>query len=123
MNRTSAAMTATDSALRAGTGTRPGTSATPAPASAAPAVDARPALPAWRQALRAHDGDGTVRGLLGLLLLLCIVFSVLLPGRFATVDTLQSVLMQVPELGLLALAQLLPLISGGINLGIIASTN
>jgi simple sugar transport system permease protein len=119
MNRTSAAMTASDSALRHSANPPP---ASPPPASTAAATTTA-ALPAWRQALRAHDGDGTVRGLLGLLLLLCIVFSLLLPGRFATVDTLQSVLMQVPELGLLALAQLLPLISGGINLGIIASTN
>jgi len=62
-------------------------------------------------------------GLLVLLAALCIGFSVLLPGRFATNDTLTSILFQLPELGLLALAMLLPLLSGGINLSIIASTN
>lgn len=81
-----------------------------------------PPLPSWRARLRA-GGDGAPVGLIALLVLICGVFTLLLPGRFATVDTLQSVLLQVPELGLLALAQLLPLISGGINLAIIACTN
>jgi len=62
-------------------------------------------------------------GLLILLAALCIGFSVLLPGRFATPYTLTSVLFQLPEFGLLALAMLLPLLSGGINLSIIASAN
>ncbi len=76
----------------------------------------------WREHLRAASRGG-IAGLLVLLLALCIAFSVLLPGRFATHDTLTSILFQVPELGLLALAMLLPLLSGGINLSIIASTN
>ena len=66
---------------------------------------------------------GSNSGLLLLLAVLCIGFSVALPGRFATGSTLTSILFQMPELGLLALAMLLPLISGGINLSIIASTN
>ncbi len=77
------------------------------------------ALAGLRRQLR-HNGNS---GLLVLLAGLCIVFSLLLPGRFATHDTLTSILFQVPELGLLALAMLLPLLSGGINLSIIASTN
>jgi simple sugar transport system permease protein len=80
------------------------------------------AVSVWRRRLR-ESGSGAPVGLLALLVVLCAAFSVALPGRFATVDTLQSVLLQLPELGLLALAQLLPLISGGINLGIIASAN
>lgn len=56
-------------------------------------------------------------------MLLCIGFTIALPGRFATQDTLTSILFQLPEFGLLALAMLLPLLSGGINLSIIASTN
>ena len=62
-------------------------------------------------------------GLILLLLALYGVFSVLLPGRFATHDTLVSMMFQLPELGLLALAMLLPLLSGGFNLAIIATTN
>ena len=76
----------------------------------------------------AADARGWLRGsgLSGLLLLLaglCVGFSLALPDRFPTQQTLESILLQVPELGLLALAMLLPLISGGINLAIIASTN
>ena len=79
------------------------------------------ALGPLRQMFRGHD-NGTF-GLLILLAVLCIGFSLLLPGRFATHDTLTSILFQLPEFGLLALAMLLPLLSGGINLSIIASTN
>jgi simple sugar transport system permease protein len=77
------------------------------------------AAAAWRQWFRSSG----ISGLLVLLAVLCIGFTLLLPGRFATHDTLTSILFQVPELGLLALAMLLPLLSGGINLSIIASTN
>lgn len=73
----------------------------------------------WRRRLLRSEG----LGLAGLLLALFFLFSVLLPGRFATWDTLNAMLLQLPELGLLALAMLLPLISGGINLSIVASTN
>src|SRR5256885_4566996 len=66
---------------------------------------------------------GAPLGLIALLALLCAVFTLLLPGSFATLGTLQSVLLQIPELGLLALAQMLPLVSGGINLAVVASAN
>ena len=60
-------------------------------------------------------------GSLGLLVALVLLFSLLLPGRFATFGTLQSMMFQLPELGLLALAMVIPLISGGLNLAIIAT--
>jgi len=62
-------------------------------------------------------------GLLILLGVLYLTFSFYLPGRFATHDTLASMMFQLPELGLLALAMLFPLLSGGFNLAIIATTN
>ena len=62
-------------------------------------------------------------GLLVLLGVLYLTFSFFLPGRFATHDTLVSMMFQLPELGLLALAMLFPLLSGGFNLAIIATTN
>ena len=62
-------------------------------------------------------------GLLVLLGVLFLTFSLYLPGRFATHDTLVSMMFQLPELGLLALAMLFPLLSGGFNLAIIATTN
>jgi simple sugar transport system permease protein len=70
-----------------------------------------------------NHANGSPLGLIALLALLCAVFTLLLPGRFATLGTLQSVLLQIPELGLLALAQMLPLVSGGINLAVVASAN
>ncbi|MEJ5231466.1 MAG: ABC transporter permease [Geminicoccaceae bacterium] len=66
---------------------------------------------------------GTERGLLLLLAALFLLFSALLPDRFPTAATLQSMMFQLPELGLLALAMVVPLLSGGINLAIIATTN
>ena len=66
---------------------------------------------------------GNAAGLLGLLAALVVLFTLLLPGRFATFGTVQSMMFQLPELGLLALAMVIPLISGGLNLAIIATTN
>ncbi len=62
-------------------------------------------------------------GLLALLVALVVTFSILLPGQFLTLGTAQSMMFQLPELGLLALAMAIPLISGGLNLAIIATTN
>jgi simple sugar transport system permease protein len=62
-------------------------------------------------------------GLAALLILLVIVNTMLLPGQFATFGTLQSMMFQLPELGMLALAMVIALISGGLNLAIIATAN
>lgn len=72
---------------------------------------------------RAWLRAGAPGGLLLLLVLVCAGFSLALPQRFPTWQTLEAIVLQLPELGLLALAMLLPLISGGINLAIIANTN
>lgn len=66
---------------------------------------------------------GGSAGLLALLLGLVLLFSLLMPDRFPTFGTLQSMMFQLPELGILALAMVIPLISGGLNLAIIATTN
>ena len=41
---------------------------------------------------------GNAGGLVGLLVALVLLFSILLPGRFATFGTLQSTMFQLPEL-------------------------
>jgi simple sugar transport system permease protein len=46
-----------------------------------------------------------------------------MPSTFPRVGTLQAMMFQIPELGLLSLAMAIPLISGGINLAIIATAN
>jgi simple sugar transport system permease protein len=60
---------------------------------------------------------------LGLFLVaLVALFTAIVPG-FASYGTLQSIMFQMPELGLLSLAMVVPLISGGLNLAIIATAN
>ena len=64
-------------------------------------------------------GEG---GLLVLLVLLTAGFALFVP-QFATLGTLQSFMYQLPLLGLLSLAMVVPLLSGGLNLAIIATAN
>ena len=66
---------------------------------------------------------GNVGGLLLLLVALVTLFSALLPATFPRLTTLQAMMFQLPELGLLSLAMAIPLISGGINLAIVATAN
>ncbi len=73
-------------------------------------------------AIRESAGTNLV-GLLLLLLGLFAVFTVLLPGIFLQPGTMQSMMFQLPELGLLSLAMAIPLVSGGLNLAIIATAN
>lgn len=61
-------------------------------------------------------------GLALLLLGLILGFSIFVPN-FLSTGTLQSFMYQLPLLGLLSLAMVVPLISGGLNLAIIATTN
>ena len=79
-----------------------------------------------------HDGGGLLRffrglpgghlGLLALLAALLLLFSALVPG-FLSQGTLNSFMYQLPLLGLLSLAMVVPLLTGGLNLAIIATTN
>jgi simple sugar transport system permease protein len=69
-----------------------------------------------------RGAPGGAGGLLVLFALLATCFALFAPG-FATRGTLQSMMFQLPELGLLSLAMVVPLISGGLNLAIIATAN
>ncbi|MGO9421800.1 ABC transporter permease [Roseiarcus sp.] len=66
--------------------------------------------------------DPEIANLLGLLVLVCLVFSVTATG-FLSETTFVSVAFQLPELGLLTLAMLMPIISGGFNLAITFTAN
>jgi ribose/xylose/arabinose/galactoside ABC-type transport system permease subunit len=68
-------------------------------------------------------GSGPMATLVILLLALWAVFAIAIGDRFFSVDTLQSMAFQMPELGLLSLAMMLALLSGGLNLSIIATAN
>jgi simple sugar transport system permease protein len=65
---------------------------------------------------------GGFPGLTALFVALIVVFSVSIPG-FASGRTVQAFMFQMPLLGLLSLAMMVPLITGGLNLAIIATTN
>jgi simple sugar transport system permease protein len=68
-------------------------------------------------------GSGTIATLGLLLLALWAVFAIAIGDRFFSVNTLQSMAFQMPELGILSLAMMLALLSGGLNLSIIATAN
>jgi simple sugar transport system permease protein len=68
-------------------------------------------------------GGGTVGTLTLLLVSLWVVFALAIGDRFFSVNTLQSMAFQMPELGILSLAMMLALLSGGLNLSIIATAN
>lgn len=69
------------------------------------------------------NGEKVHPGLLLLIALGIAVFTFLLPGRFLTASTLMSMAFQLPELGLLTLAMFIAILSGGLNLCIIATAN
>src|SRR4030088_3484846 len=68
-------------------------------------------------------GSGTIATLPLLLLALWGVFAIAIGDRFFSINTLQSMAFQMPELGILSLAMMLALLSGGLNLSIIATAN
>jgi simple sugar transport system permease protein len=51
------------------------------------------------------------------------LMTLLIPGKFLAVANFQSMAFQLPELGILALAMMVTLLTGGINLSIISSAN
>ena len=67
--------------------------------------------------------DPTVTMLGALILLAVVVFSALAPSSFLSGNTIRAIAFQMPELGILALAMMIPLMSGGLNLAIIATAN
>jgi simple sugar transport system permease protein len=71
--------------------------------------------------LSSQDNSETV-GLLGLLALVVVLFALTTPG-FLTEATFRSIAFQLPELGLLTLAMLIPILSGGLNLAITFTAN
>jgi simple sugar transport system permease protein len=69
-----------------------------------------------------HLIEGDVAGLLALLVVVVVLFGVTADG-FLSASTFTSVAFQLPELGLLTLAMLMPIISGGFNLAITFTAN
>jgi simple sugar transport system permease protein len=68
--------------------------------------------------------DPTINYLLLILVVLIMGFELILPGqKFFNLSNFQSIAFQVPELGILAIAMMITMLSGGINLSIIATAN
>ncbi|AHG77521.1 ABC transporter permease [Mannheimia varigena] len=67
--------------------------------------------------------DHTIFYLLALFIIAVITFSILIPDIFWSISNFQSMASQIPVLGILTLAMALPMLTGGINLSIIASMN
>ncbi|MCB1129350.1 MAG: ABC transporter permease, partial [Verrucomicrobiae bacterium] len=59
----------------------------------------------------------------GICLGIGLLMTLLLPGKFLTVRNLTSMGFQFPELGLFALAVMLSLITGGIDLSVVSTAN
>ena len=74
--------------------------------------------------IRMIAGSGVSNaGLLALWPIIIVAFAIAMPGQFLQLGTAQAMMFQLPELGLLSLAMVVPLISGGLNLAIIATAN
>lgn len=68
--------------------------------------------------------DPTINYLLLILIVLAVGFELVLPGnKFLNLSNFQSMAFQVPELGILAIGMMITMLSGGINLSIIATAN
>lgn len=51
------------------------------------------------------------------------VISIFLPGKFLTIRNFQSISSQIPEFGFLAIAMMLAMLTGGIDLSVISTAN
>jgi simple sugar transport system permease protein len=58
-----------------------------------------------------------------MMILLTVIISVALPNKFLRLLNFQSMFSQIPEFGLLAIAMMVAMISGGIDLSVVAITN
>lgn len=74
----------------------------------------------WRDRL---FGDSHALRLLVIAILIFIVFSILLPGKFFSIRNLQSMAVQFPEFGILAFAIMITMLTGGIDLSIVGTAN
>ena len=74
-----------------------------------------PAL-SFRGRIARLASSGTIATLVLLLVALWAVFAIIIGDRFFSINTLQSMAFQMPELGILSLAMMLALLSGGLNL-------
>ena len=70
-----------------------------------------------------YQKDPTLSILVIALLLIILSLLIFFPGRVLTANNFESMAFQLPELGILSLAIMITMLSGGINLSIIATAN
>ena len=89
--------------------------------------DATPASAASKLGLGSRfaglAGASTLMTLLVVLAALLAVFGLIIGDKLFTPEALRSMAFQIPELGILSLAMMIALLSGGLNLSIIATAN
>jgi simple sugar transport system permease protein len=73
--------------------------------------------------LRRFGGDGANLRLMVLIAILLAGFGLMIGEQLFSAASLQSMAYQLPELGILSLAMMVTLLSGGINLSVIATAN
>lgn len=82
------------------------------------------AVKTTRPSLRNHlPFDAQTLRLLIISIALFVVFSLALPGTFFSVRNLQSMAVQLPEFGILAIGIMLTMLTGGIDLSIVGAAN
>lgn len=67
--------------------------------------------------------DNSIKYLLILFIIVIATFSILIPDIFWSISNFQSMASQIPVLGILTLAMAITILTGGINLSIIATMN
>ncbi|GAI76863.1 unnamed protein product, partial [marine sediment metagenome] len=70
-----------------------------------------------------YQKDPTLSILVIALLFIILLLFVFFPGKVLTANNFESMAFQLPELGILSLAIMITMLSGGINLSIIATAN
>ena len=70
-----------------------------------------------------YQKDSTLSILIIAFLLIIILLFIFFPGKVLTANNFQSMAYQLPELGILSLAIMITMLSGGINLSIIVTAN
>ena len=69
----------------------------------------------WKNVMEKHSNEIT---LLGIFIILFVIFSVASPDKFLTQTNLKTMMFQMPEFGLMAIAMMITILTGGINLSI-----
>jgi simple sugar transport system permease protein len=67
--------------------------------------------------------DGNLTRLIAMMIFVFVVMSILRPNLFPTMDSLVSMAFQFPEFGIMAIAMMIVMITGGIDLSIVGIAN